>query len=221
MRWHRLIALSLALASCAASVPPPSPVAPHPRLVLTRSRVAELQTAIAAGGDAAAFASQLFAHADYVLTLPPQPRGTADASGVLIHVRAALDNLLTSAAAHRLDSSGGVYLARAVREGLNLAQNWTDWNTQQHALDTGEALLALALAFDWLFDDLTPAQRTAFVVDGIVTRGLVPYKQFIGTSAFWCCRQSHPPSQSTLTLLSASSHASQSTLTLLSASSHA
>jgi hypothetical protein len=182
MRCSYLILVSLA---AARAVPPPSPLAPHPRLVLTHARVAALQTAIAEGGDAALFAEQLFAHAAWVLTVPPQERGTPDSSGVLIHVRTALDYLLTSAAAHRLNASGGVYLARAVAEGLNLAQNWSDWNTQQHALDTGEALFAMGAAYDWLYEDLTPAQRTAFLVDGIVTRGLIPYKQYIGTSTFW------------------------------------
>jgi hypothetical protein len=167
------------------AVPPPSPLEPHPRVVLTHARVDALQAAIAGGGDAAVFSEQLFAHAAWVLTMPPQERGTPDSSGVLIHVRNALDFLLTSAVAHRLNSSGGVYLARAVAEGLNLAQNWSDWNTVQHALDTGEALLAMGLAYDWLYQDLTPEQRTVWLGDGIVTRGLIPYKTYIGTSTFW------------------------------------
>jgi hypothetical protein len=186
----RGVVLALA-AACASLAAPPPALGPHPRLVLTPARVAALRAAIAAdpAGDAAAFSAQLFTHADWVLAQPPQPRGVPDASGVLIHVRTALDYLLTSAAAHALNATGGVYLRRAVAEGLSLAQNWSDWNTVQHALDTGEALLAMGLAYDWLYNDLTIEQRAAFVVDGINTRGLAEYKKYIGNfTQFWWVR---------------------------------
>ena len=117
---------------------------------------------------------------------PPVPRGAAGASGVLIQVRASLDILLTSAAQAALIGAAGrgAYFERALLEAKNLCFNWSDWNTAQHALDTGEALLATGLAYDWLYEGLSETER-ALLVGGIVKQGLAPYKQFIGTSTFW------------------------------------
>lgn len=181
--------LLCACAAAAAILPlpePPTSLPPHPRLLLTPARIADINTAIASGGDAAAFAALLKQHADWALTQPPVPRGQAGASGVLIQVRNSLDLLLTSAAQAALSGGvahGNAYFERALLEAQNLG-NWSDWNTQQHALDTGEALLAMGLAYDWLYPGLAPAERGALLAD-IVRQGLVPYRKFIGSSTFW------------------------------------
>jgi hypothetical protein len=174
--------------------PPPVPagaLAPHPRIVLTPARIAELLDAHARNNtaDIALLFSQLAAHAEYALTQPVVAHGVPGPSGILINVRTSLDLLLTSAAAHLLlaNASGaydGRFLERATREALNLA-GWPDWNTEQHALDTGEALLATGLAFDWLSNFWNESVRTA-VVAGIVQNGLTPYRAFMhNSSVFW------------------------------------
>ena len=184
-------ALWLLCAACVCGVtPPPEPASlpAHPRLVLTPARVAALLAARAANAtDVALFFAQLEAHAEYALTRPPVPRGVPGPSGVLMAVRESMDLLLTSAAAHalRANASDGRFLARAVAEALNLCVAWPDWNTAQHALDTGEALLATALAYDWIHADLDGATRAA-IAGGIVSRGLAPYRASMNNrSAFW------------------------------------
>ena len=181
---------SLAALAVALAIPPPPPasIAPHPRLVLTPARIAAINAAAASGApDAASFISLLKQHADWALTQPVVPHGVPGASGILMHVRYALDLLLTSAAAHlfRAERNSTRYRDRAVLEALSLCVNWTDWNTEQHALDTGEALLAVGLAYDWLFTDLSPAERLQ-ISGGLVTRGLTPYRAFIpDRKVFW------------------------------------
>ena len=174
-----------------AVTPPPVPASlpAHPRLVLTPSRVAALQAARASGApDTALFFSQLEAHAAFVLTRAPIPHGVPGPSGILENVRTSLDYLLTSAAAHLLlrgGASDSRFLSRAVLELLNLCVTWTDWNTEQHALDTGEALLATGLAYDWLFSDLNETVRSA-IAAGIVSHGLAPYRQHLpNRTVFW------------------------------------
>lgn len=145
----------------------------------------QIQQAIAAGGDAALFSSLLFQHADWVLDQPVVARGTPDATGVLDQVRQAIDYLLTSALAYRLNSTAGVYLDRAVAEALNLAVNWTDWNPVQHTLDTGEALFGVASAYDWLYPSLNTSTQAA-ILQGIVSKGLEPYRQYLpNRTTFW------------------------------------
>ena len=184
------IALSL-LAGCILAVtPPPVPgsLPPHPRLVMTPSRVASLKASLAANDtDIEFFFKQLNEHAAFALTAPPVPHGVPGPSGILMNVRYSLDILLTSAAAHvlRTDAADGRFLSRAVRELINLCVTWPDWNTEQHALDTGEALLATGLAYDWLYADLNETTRSA-VVAGIVSRGLTPYRTFLpNRTIFW------------------------------------
>ena len=187
----RRAALLCALAAAGAQAqqlpPPPNPLPPHPRLILTPSRLADLRASVASGGDAASVAALLKQHADWALTQPPVPRGQAGASGVLIPVRNSMDLLLTSAAQAALDGGvqhGNAYFERALLEARNLGGNWSDWNTQQHALDTGEALQAMGLAYDWLYPGLTSNEREELV--GYISRqGLQPYRKYIGTSTFW------------------------------------
>ena len=179
----------LLLAACAAAqLPPPPALAPHPRLLLTPSRLAEINAAASApGSDAASFLAMLKEHADWALAQPPVPRGQAGASGVLMQVRYSLDLLLSTAAYAALTGAvraGEPHFDRALAEALNLATSWSDWNTKDHALDTGEALLATGLAYDWLAPGLSAGQR-ATLAAGIVERGFVPYKSFIGTTTFW------------------------------------
>jgi hypothetical protein len=174
--------------------PPPVPSAPlaaHPRLVLTPARIAELLAARAANAtDVESFFAQLEQHAEWALLQPPVQHGVPGPSGILMNVRYSLDLLLTSAAAHVLlavpgNASDTRFLRRAEREALNLCVEWPDWNTVQHALDTGEALLATGLAYDWLAP-YSNASTLAAIASGIVSRGLVPYRTFMhNASVFW------------------------------------
>ena len=188
-----LLLLALQAPAARGVTPPPAPapgsLAPHPRLVLTPARVAALRAARARNttADIALFFAQLAAHADYALLQPVVPHGTPGPSGILENVRHSLDLLLTSAAAHLLiaNASDGRYLARAELEAINLCVNWSDWNTVQHALDTGEALLATGLAYDWLYPSMNESTRTA-IAAGIVSRGLEPYREFLpNRTVFW------------------------------------
>jgi hypothetical protein len=187
----RALLLVAAAAVALAVVPPPPPasVPPHPRLILTTERQQELRDAIAANEtDAQFFLSLLMRQAEHVKTLPCVPHGVPDATGILMAVRAALDIILTSAAAHlfRADPTDTSYLDRAVKELLNLCVTWPDWNTLNHALDTGEAELATGLAYDWLFADLNASTRAA-IAGGIQSRGLdiVAANVYNHSAFFW------------------------------------
>ena len=180
--------LSAAALALALALPPLPPLAPHPRLVLTPKRLAAARAEIAGGGDAAAFGAALFAHADWALTRPPTPRGKPDATGVLMPVRAALDIMLTSAAAAALNGTCGVsrgapYFERALREVNQLCFNWsapneTDWNFVAHALDAGEASFAVGLAYDWLWPALSGGER-AGILAALVAHGLGQYAKYL------------------------------------------
>lgn len=188
-----LVLCAATVASAGGVTPPPPPpagLAAHPRLVLTPARILEIQAyASVNGSQAAAFLEFLEIHAVWALAQPVVPHGTPGPSGILIAVRDAMDIMLTSAAAFVLLPSEtpkhAAFLARAVAELMNLCVTWPDWNTVQHALDTGEALAATGLAYDWLYEALSPEQRAAAMA-GIVSRGLTPFATYIPQpSVFW------------------------------------
>ncbi len=72
--------------------------------------------------------------------------------------RRALGHVTTGALAYRLTGDRR-FLAHA-REVMLTAAAFPDWNPD-HFLDVAEMAAALALGYDWLHADLTPAERTA------------------------------------------------------------
>ncbi|NJK91059.1 MAG: hypothetical protein HC904_04035 [Blastochloris sp.] len=62
-----------------------------------------------------------------------------------------------------------VFLQASEKEMLNAA-GFADWNPN-HFLDTAEMTAALALGYDWLYDELDPATRQALVT-AIKEKGL-------------------------------------------------
>lgn len=63
------------------------------------------------------------------------------------------------------------YLKRAEAEML-AAANFPDWNPT-HFLDVGEMTMALAIGYDWLYNDLSESSR-AIIKDAILKKGIEP-----------------------------------------------
>ena len=82
--------------------------------------------------------------------------------------REVLGRITALAAAYHL-TGDRAFSSRAEQEMLAAAA-FTDWNPS-HFLDVGEMTTALALGYDWLFDELTPASRAA-IRQAIVDKGL-------------------------------------------------
>jgi hypothetical protein len=76
---------------------------------------------------------------------------------LLAESRKAVRRVLTLSLVYRL-SGDARFLHRARREMLAAAR-FPDWNPS-HFLDTAEMSLALALGYDWLFEALSPTDRT-------------------------------------------------------------
>ncbi|MFC2116409.1 heparinase II/III family protein [Bacteroidota bacterium] len=65
------------------------------------------------------------------------------------------------------------YLKRAEKEML-AAAGFKDWNPD-HFLDVAEMTTALAIGYDWLYDDLDDNSKT-IIIDAIIEKGLIPSK---------------------------------------------
>ncbi|WP_316810780.1 heparinase II/III family protein [Pedobacter heparinus] len=73
------------------------------------------------------------------------------------------------------------YLKRAEKEMLAAAA-FEDWNSD-HFLDVAEMTMALAIGYDWLYQDLSEQSRK-LIKTAIITKGLEP-SMLSGTNMFW------------------------------------
>lgn len=64
------------------------------------------------------------------------------------------------------------FAKRAEKEALQVCRNFVDWNPK-HFLDVAEMTVAVAIAYDWLYDWLSEGSKAEFV-EAIVTKGLEP-----------------------------------------------
>jgi len=74
------------------------------------------------------------------------------------------------------------YARRAIDEMLHLAAA-PDWNPS-HFLDAAEAALALGTGYDWLHENLTPAERT-LIEDAIISKALIPSFAILDGKPLW------------------------------------
>ena len=156
------VSLLLSAAVPAAIVTPANLVAlpAHPRLVLTPTRVAELQAAVASNQQAAFFFNGTDAQATYLLGVPPAPVPGPNATG---DARYALQRIYSLSMMWALTQNAS-WAARAYAEAL-VVTKWPCFDVPcgEAQLNTGEALHALAMALDWLYDYLSVAQRAEIV----------------------------------------------------------
>ena len=112
-------------------------------------------------------ATTLLERARKDLPLPPLER-KLEGRRLLGVSREFIRRSLQWAFAYRV-TGDSVFLERVRQEMRNVA-GFSDWHPQ-HYLDVAEMTAGMAIAYDWLFDDLTPGDR-ATVVGAIVDKGI-------------------------------------------------
>ena len=196
---RRFVSLSLAGSLAVALVsaqPPTSTTAPlvttaqpaalttlrpaHPRLHVLDEDLVRVRALIAADTRVRGWRDRLQQHATRMLDEPVVER-VLEGPRLLAQSRAALRRITTLAGLYRLDGDSRK-LARAKAE-MRAAAAMADWNPS-HFLDAAEMTAALAIGYDWLYTDLTPAERTE-IRGAILTKGLEPGLQAIGAKAWW------------------------------------
>ena len=139
----------------------------HPRLIATIQDFERVRRIIASDGRAKELYGRLADEGRKLLTAETivyekiGPR-------LLTQSRRALDRIYTLSLLYRV-SRDKAYLDRVVRE-MRAAADFPDWNPS-HFLDTAEMTHALSIGYDWLFDSLTPQQRS-WIKEAIVEKGI-------------------------------------------------
>lgn len=123
--------------------------------MVTREDWARLRKQIAEDPVSASIYSTLRKKADALLTVAPVER-TMTGYRLLAISRSALERISLLAMVAGIDGDKR-HARRAIEEMLQVA-NFSDWNPS-HYLDTAEMALAVAIGYDWLFDELSDEER--------------------------------------------------------------
>ncbi len=139
----------------------------HPFLFADNPAFAEIRRQTVTNELARNACGRILFEADQMLAFAP---GTREMEGrrLLAVSRRTLHRVSVLAMAYRLTGTPS-YLERCATE-MRAAANFTDWNPS-HFLDVAEMTLALAVGYDWLYNDLDEATRKT-VADAILDKGL-------------------------------------------------
>ena len=141
----------------------------HPRLILLDTDFDRIRILTRENAVARRIYSDLEKECDRILSIPPVEYKFAGPR-LQIQTRRAIDRITSLALMYRL-SGRDPWLRRAMLE-LNAAAAFKDWNPGRF-IDTAEMACAFAIGYDWLYNALTPEERTT-VRDAIVTKALDP-----------------------------------------------
>ncbi|MBX3741135.1 MAG: heparinase II/III family protein [Akkermansiaceae bacterium] len=164
---RRLFLMLFLFAGCAMGGVSPDKLPAHPRLFANAARFDEIRKQVADEGPARDFFLVLKARADSLLKQEPVER-IMTGKRLLSVSRQALECITVSAMVGKLEDNAA-YKERAIAEMRALA-GFTDWN-QPHFLDVAEATFAMGIGYDWLYDDLTSADRD-LISGAIIGKGL-------------------------------------------------
>lgn len=141
----------------------------HPRLLVANESWAEWRHRADTEPVVGKITRRAMAEADWFMEQRPlEYRKTG--RRLLSVSREALDRVILWSMARHLKGEAR-YAQRAEQEMLQLC-SFPDWNPS-HFLDTAEMTTALALGYDWLFDDLQPESRET-IREAIVRMGIEP-----------------------------------------------
>ncbi|MCX7047629.1 MAG: DNRLRE domain-containing protein [Candidatus Sumerlaeota bacterium] len=149
--------------------------AAHPRIMASEHTFARVRQKVVSDPDMQDRWASLKSSADALLSQPPSTYIIS--TGRLLGVsRQVLGRVQTLAMAYRI-SGDAVYLRRAVAEMYAVSQ-FPDWHPS-HFLDTAEMTAAVAIGYDWLYNDLVTSERLVLrtaIRDFGLKPGLAVYK---------------------------------------------
>ncbi|NJO68275.1 MAG: hypothetical protein HC830_02475 [Bacteroidetes bacterium] len=152
----------------------------HPRLLLSKERLDELKTLSLTDSRLKKYASDVIAQADKDIFKQPLQH-VLIGPRLLDISRECLLRVYNLAFAYRW-TGNPKYLSSAVANLRNVC-SFSDWNPS-HFLDVAEMTHAVAIGYDWLYDDMDETERKA-IKDGLIKLGLNEGKKAYAANAWW------------------------------------
>jgi hypothetical protein len=145
----------------------------HPRIMIDAHTVTHVQHVLNTESKAPRWYGFLKADTDAILNQPVSHYEIPDGKRLLWVSRAVKERVRALMFVHMLEG-GDSYIDRVWAE-IDAACQFKDWNPS-HFLDTAEMTYAVAIAYDWLFDHWSDAQKKV-MREAIVEKGLKPGMQ--------------------------------------------
>ena len=142
---------------------------PHPRILLFKGEEDAIKKTISGDTTWQKLQNAILSECDTLLGRPPVER-IQIGRRLLDKSREALRRLFFLSYGYRMTHKPE-YLQRAEKEMLQIS-GFTDWNPS-HFLDVAEMTMALAIGYDWLYNELSPGSR-ATIKEAILKKGLEP-----------------------------------------------
>ena len=154
---------------------------PHPRLLMKKGEECRILRKVETDGFLRRLHEYIIQQSDRYLDLPVQER-VFYSSDMLSSAREIFARVYYLAYSWRM-TGNPEYVRRAEKEMLN-ACTFPDWNPD-HYLDAAEISMALAIGYDWMYDELSPQTRTA-IERNLFEKGIKPsFKEYDGDPAHW------------------------------------
>ncbi|MCP1381254.1 DUF4962 domain-containing protein [Runella salmonicolor] len=150
--------------------------AEHPRLMLSNERIEELKTLQKTDPTLDKYIKAVLATANAMLTKAPLQR-VLEGPRLLGVSRELLNRVTHLSLSYRL-TNDKKYLTAALTN-LKAVCAFSDWNPS-HFLDVAEMLHGVAIGYDWLYADLSQADRDV-LREGIKKHGLAEYRKRYAT----------------------------------------
>jgi hypothetical protein len=159
----------------------------HPRLILDEAVLDHVRGMIESDAHAARIYAQIHAQADETLEQPPSIYEIPDGRRLLSVSRRVKERVRTLALVYLLE--GGDRYRDRIWSEVGAAASFPDWNPA-HFLDTAEMTHAVALAYDWLYGEWTPAQRRT-MREAIIALGLEPAMAVYRDGGWWSAAENN------------------------------
>ena len=141
----------------------------HPRILMLKGEEANIQLSISKDSVWANTQQAIINESDRLISIAPVQR-IQIGRRLLDKSREALRRLFFLSYAYRT-TADKKYLDRAEKEMLAIA-GFSDWNPS-HFLDVAEMTMAVAIGYDWLYNDLSDASKS-IIKEAILKKGLEP-----------------------------------------------
>lgn len=157
----------------------------HPRIMLLKGEEKGIQKNVANDKNWAKIHQTILTECDKIIGLEPLKR-IQIGRRLLDKSREALRRIFYLSYAYRM-TRDTKYLQRAETELLTVSQ-FSDWNPS-HFLDVGEMTMAVAIGYDWLYNDLQKSSLP-IIKEAILKKGLEPsldskYNSWLKASHNW------------------------------------
>jgi hypothetical protein len=142
---------------------------PHPRILLFKGEEKTLKKNISANATWSKIQQAILNESGNLITVAPIQR-IQIGRRLLDKSREALRRMFFLSYAYRI-TGNNKYAQRGEKELLTIA-GFSDWNPS-HFLDVAEMTMAMAIGYDWLYDQLSPTSRS-IIKEAILKKGLEP-----------------------------------------------